>query len=72
MVDVEMPCILFPLITIYREGRNGDMSRMRPDDDATWADLFEMLNDKVGLFLLGRGMWHEYHNYWKKALTCGK
>jgi dihydrofolate reductase len=53
----------------YVEGKNGDMSWMQPDDDETWGDLFGILQDKVDLFLLGRGMWTEYRNYWKKALA---
>jgi dihydrofolate reductase len=53
----------------YVEGKNGDMSWMQPDDDETWADLFQLLKDNVDLFLLGRGMWDEYRNYWKKALA---
>ena len=53
----------------YVEGKNGDMSWMQPDDDETWGDLFGILQDKVDLFLLGRGMWTEYRNYWTKALA---
>ncbi|OOQ58520.1 hypothetical protein BC343_07585 [Mucilaginibacter pedocola] len=53
----------------YVEGKNGDMSWMQPDDDEAWGDLFGMLKSKVDLFLLGRGMWAEYRNYWKKALA---
>nr|WP_294943905.1 dihydrofolate reductase family protein [uncultured Mucilaginibacter sp.] len=53
----------------YVEGKNGDMSWMQFDDDATWAELFDMLNDKVDLFLLGRNMWHGYRDYWRKALA---
>lgn len=53
----------------YIEGKGGDMSWMQPDDDDTWGDLFGMLEEHVDLFLLGRGMWAEYRNYWKKALA---
>ncbi|WP_158288491.1 dihydrofolate reductase family protein [Mucilaginibacter psychrotolerans] len=53
----------------YIEGKNGDMSWMQPDDDDTWDDLFGMLKDSVDLFLLGRCMWAEYRNYWKRALA---
>jgi dihydrofolate reductase len=53
----------------YVEGPKGDMSWMQPDDDEAWDDLFGMLSNTVDLFLLGRGMWPEYRDYWKKALA---
>jgi dihydrofolate reductase len=49
-------------------GPNEDMSWMQPDNDEQWDDLFDMLSN-VDLFLLGSGMWEEYKNYWKKALS---
>lgn len=52
----------------FIEGSDGDMSWMAKDDEEQWTDLFEMLQS-VDLFLLGRVMWPEYRNYWKKALT---
>ena len=53
----------------YVEGPKGDMSWMQPDDDDAWEDLFGILSNTVDLFLLGRGMWAEYRDYWKKALA---
>lgn len=52
----------------FTEGPGGDMSWVATDDDNQWKDLFEML-ESVDLFLLGRVMWPEYRDYWKKALT---
>jgi len=52
----------------FVEGPAKDMSWMQPDDDEQWKELFAMLNN-VDLFLLGRGMWKEYRNYWTKAVA---
>jgi len=52
----------------YVEGKNGDMSWMKPDDDEQWDELFGLLSN-VDLFLLGSGMWPDYRDYWKKALA---
>ncbi|HZE84903.1 MAG TPA: dihydrofolate reductase family protein [Puia sp.] len=51
----------------FVEGPGGDMSWFVHDDPEHWADLFGMLQS-VDLFLLGRGMWTDYRNYWKQAL----
>ena len=52
----------------FVEGENGDMSWMRPDTDDQWNNLFTVL-EEVDLFILGRGMWVDYRNYWKKVLA---
>ena len=52
----------------FIEGPGGDMSWFVHDDPEQWADLFGMWQS-VDLFLLGRGMWADYRNYWKQALT---
>jgi dihydrofolate reductase len=49
-------------------GPNNDMSWMQPDDEEEWDELFRAI-ENVDLFLLGGGMWEEYRDYWKKALT---
>ncbi|MFA6086079.1 dihydrofolate reductase family protein [Mucilaginibacter sp.] len=54
----------------FIEGADGDMSWM-VDDKEQWDDLFEMLAD-VDLFLLGRGMFKDYRDYWKGALAGQK
>lgn len=48
-------------------GENNDMHWIATDTPEIWDDLFEMLED-VDLFLLGRGMYAGYRDYWKKAL----
>jgi dihydrofolate reductase len=53
----------------FVEGQNGDMSWMQPDDNEQWDDMFAMLLKNVDLLLLGRGMWADYRDYWKKALV---
>lgn len=51
----------------FAEGPKKDMSWMQPDNDEQWNYLFAMLK-KVDLFVLGRGMWKEYRDYWTRAL----
>ncbi len=51
----------------FVEAVNKDMSWLQPDDKEQWKELFNMLKN-VDLFLLGRGMWKEYRDYWTKAL----
>jgi dihydrofolate reductase len=53
----------------FVEAPNGDMSWMQPDDNEQWDNMFAMLLKNVDLFLLGRGMWADYRDYWKKALV---
>lgn len=53
----------------FVEGQNGDMGWMQPDDNEQWDDMFAMLLKNVDLLLLGRGMWADYRDYWKKALV---
>ncbi|MCD9015417.1 dihydrofolate reductase family protein [Parachryseolinea silvisoli] len=48
-------------------GENNDMHWIATDTPEIWDDLFDMLED-VDLFLLGRGMYAGYRDYWKKAL----
>jgi dihydrofolate reductase len=48
-------------------GENDDMHWIATDTPEIWDDLFAMLED-VDLFLLGRGMYAGYRDYWKKAL----
>ncbi len=52
----------------FVEGPNKDMSWMQTDDKEDWDNLF-MIIKNVDLFLLGRGMWKGYRDYWTKALT---
>jgi len=47
---------------------NKDMSWMQTDNDEEWEGLFAMVKN-MDLFLLGRGMWKEYRDYWTKAFT---
>jgi dihydrofolate reductase len=55
----------------FIEGPNHDMSWMRADSPEDWDDLFKML-ESVDLLLLGGGMFAEYRDYWKQALTSPK
>jgi dihydrofolate reductase len=55
----------------YVEGPNHDVSWMRVDSPQDWDDLFKML-EGVDLLLLGGGMFEEYRDYWKQALTNSK
>ena len=52
----------------YIEAPDGDMTWMQTDNKEQWDDLFEMLGT-VDLFLLGRKMFPDYRNYWRKCLT---
>lgn len=55
----------------FIEGPDGDMSWVPTQDDELWDDLFNMLED-VDLFVMGRGMYKDYRNYWVNALTDPK
>jgi len=52
----------------YIEGLNKDMSWVQTNNPEGWARVFEMLKN-VDLLVLGRGMFAEYRDYWKKSLT---
>jgi dihydrofolate reductase len=52
----------------FVEGPNKDMSWMQTDDKEDWDNLFPIIKN-VDLFLVGRGMWKGYRDYWTKALT---
>jgi len=52
----------------FIEGVKGDMSWMQPDTDEQWKYLFSVL-EEVDLFVLGRGMWADYRDHWKRALV---
>jgi len=45
-----------------------ELSWMQPDTDQTRENFFEMLAN-VDLLLLGGGMWTDYKNHWKRALS---
>lgn len=45
-----------------------ELSWMQPDTDQTWENFFKMMAH-VDLLLLGGGMWTDYKNYWKRALS---
>jgi dihydrofolate reductase len=49
-------------------GPDEDTSWIKTDDEEDWHYLFEML-ESVDLLLLGRKMYPEYRDYWKKCLT---
>jgi len=51
----------------FAEGPKKDMSWMQPDTEEQWNNLFAMLKN-VDLFVMGRGMWKEYRDYWTRAL----
>jgi len=55
----------------YIEGENGDMSWLQTNNDELWEDLFNTLTN-VDLFILGRGMYTNYRNFWINALTDPK
>ena len=52
----------------YIEGPQGDMTWVNTKDDEQWEDTFEML-ETVDLVILGRVMFSDYRDFWKKALT---
>jgi dihydrofolate reductase len=55
----------------YVVGENDDMSWVDTDSSASWNDVFDVLSN-VDTALLGRGMYAEYRDYWKKCLTDPK
>jgi dihydrofolate reductase len=54
----------------YIEGPAGEMDWF-VDDDETWNDMFEFLKS-IDTILLGAGMYPEYVDYWRRALSDAK
>ena len=54
----------------YIEGPAGEMDWF-VDDDETWKDMFEFLKS-IDTILLGAGMYPEYVDYWRRALSDPK
>lgn len=55
----------------FIEGKNQDKTWMHNDSPEDWKELFRML-ESVDLLLLGGGMFAEYRDHWKQALTNPK
>lgn len=45
-----------------------ELSWMQPDTDQSWGSFFKML-ENVDLLILGKGMWKDYRDHWKKVLS---
>jgi len=54
----------------YIEGPAAEMDWF-VDDDETWKDMFEFLKS-IDTILLGAGMYAEYADYWRRALSDPK
>jgi dihydrofolate reductase len=52
----------------FIEGPNGELDWVMADDDEVWRDTFEMLKS-VNTFILGRGMYPAYGQYWLALLA---
>jgi dihydrofolate reductase len=55
----------------FIEGKDHDTTWMHQDSPEDWKQLFRML-ESVDLLLLGGGMFAEYRDHWKQALTNPK
>lgn len=52
----------------FIEGPNGELDWAMAEDEDTWRDVFEMLED-VDAFILGRVMYPGYEEYWRAVLA---
>jgi dihydrofolate reductase len=52
----------------FIEGPNGELDWAMAEDEETWRDIFEMLTH-VDTFILGRGMYPAYEQYWLAILA---
>jgi dihydrofolate reductase len=52
----------------FIEGPNGELNWAMTEDKETWRDIFEMLTH-VDTFILGRGMYPAYEQYWLAILA---
>ena len=50
------------------EGPNGELDWAMAEDEETWSDVFAMLAH-VDTFILGRGMYPAYEQYWLAILA---
>ncbi|HET6730319.1 MAG TPA: dihydrofolate reductase family protein [Nitrososphaeraceae archaeon] len=52
----------------FIEGPNGELDWAMAEDEETWRDLDETLRS-VDIFILGRGMYPDYEQYWLALLA---
>jgi dihydrofolate reductase len=52
----------------FIEGPNGELDWAMAEDEETWRDVDEMLRS-VDTFILGRGMYPAYEQYWLALLA---
>jgi hypothetical protein len=52
----------------FIEGPNGELDWAMAEDEETWRDVDEMLKS-VDTFILGRGMYSAYEQYWLALLA---
>jgi dihydrofolate reductase len=52
----------------FIEGPSGELDWAMEEDEETWRDIFEMLT-QVDTFILGRGMYPAYEQYWLALLA---